>query len=696
MADLPGVTAESTDTSPDKALAGSAADWLDVIKRSEAHFQKWRERSEKIKKIYYQQNREQDGTKRKYALLWANTEILKPTVYSRPPVPVVTRRFKDKDRVARETSEIWERSLIYTVDRSSFDRIMRKVRDDFLLVGRGVPWVRYEVDTAPLDQDDIEAQAVEAAAAKEPPKEKIVAERAVADYINWADFGHNIARTWPEVTAVWKRVFLTRDELVKRFGKEKGEAVTLDHKPDNAPESAIGDDRNKKATVYEIWCKASKKVYWVAKGSKDYLDEKPPLLEFDDFFPCPEPAYTTEDELKPIPDYVFYQDQAEQINDIIARNDKLVDSLKLVGFYPAGTDGTAAIETAIKPGTENVLVPVPGWAAFAERGGSNQIQWLPIDQVIKVLEGNYVALEKLVQQVYEITGLSDILRGASDPNETAAAQKIKTQWGGVRVRDKQGEIARVARDTLRLLGEIIADKFQSETLQSMTGKKLPTKIEVQNMVAQMMQQQAAQQAQQPMQPGQPPTPPPQPPDPDKLPVTIDDVMALLHDDRTRGFRIDVETDSTISTDEQADKEEWTELLGTLGQFMQGAVALGQQVPQFVPVIGEMLQTTVRKFRAGRQLEDTIETAVDALSQAAEQKIANPAPDPAMVKAQADAKNTEVKTQAELQKSNNELQMQREDHMHEKQSKSVDVAIKLMDHQHHMQKAAIAPQPAPRG
>jgi hypothetical protein len=68
------------------------------------------------------------------------------------------------------------------------------------------------------------------------------------------------------------------------------------------------------------------------------------------FFPCPKPAFGTlrPNSLIPIPDYVYYQDQAEEIDDLTDRIANLLDSLKLVGFYPAGpsTEGAEAIEIA--------------------------------------------------------------------------------------------------------------------------------------------------------------------------------------------------------------------------------------------------------------------------------------------------------------------------------------------------------------
>jgi hypothetical protein len=65
------------------------------------------------------------------------------------------------------------------------------------------------------------------------------------------------------------------------------------------------------ATVYEIWWKPTKKVYFIAKSYDELCKEVDDPLKLDGFFPCPEPisATMTNDTLIPVPDYVESQDQ---------------------------------------------------------------------------------------------------------------------------------------------------------------------------------------------------------------------------------------------------------------------------------------------------------------------------------------------------------------------------------------------------
>lgn len=106
--------------------------------------------------------------------------------------------------------------------------------------------------------------------------------------------------------------------------------------------------------------------------------------------------------------------------------------------------------------------------------------------------------------------------------------------------------------------------------------------------------------------------PPQPQPPDPNTVTFDAVLKLMRDDRMRSFRVDIETDSTIEADENEHKQRLIEFMGAVSTFMQHALPAGQQHPELIPFLGESMSTLVRGFRVGRQLEGTIEEAMQSL------------------------------------------------------------------------------------
>jgi hypothetical protein len=682
-------------------LAKVGAHWQQEIQRAKNYFQKWRDRCEKIEKIYLQQQND-SGTqaKRNFPMLWANISVLQPAVYARVPQPAVERRFKDADPVARSASEIVERNLSVAMEFADIDSTMRESRDDFLLCGRGTAWLRYEAD---IESEDLGVEASETAAYEDQeaqqlqPMERITDERVCIDYVHWSDFLHSPARRWKDVTWVARRVPMTNDELKERFGEQAAiQIASLGIGSDQGKTETDRAQNEGKTYVWEIWCKTENYTVWIAEGSPIALEVSEPPLDLEGFWPCPRPAFGTlsTGSLIPVPDYVYYQGQCEEIDILTKRINKLSDQLRLKIFYPSG-DGSVspAIEKAMRPENDTVMVPIPEWAAFTEKGGSNAIVTLPIDEVQKVITACIENRKQLIEDVYQITGISDIVRGDTEASETATAQRIKTQWGSIRIRDRQGELARFARDIVRIAAEIICNQFQPETLMIMSGIQLPTMQQKQQVQFQAQQvaagyQQAAARAQQT---GQQPPPPPQPP-PELAQMmqqpTIDEVVQLLRDDNVRGFKIDIETDSTIEPDEDADKQRRMEFVEMVGGFIQQAGPIAQQMPQLVPIMGEVLLFATRGFRAGRQLESSLEQMVAQLSQQAMAPKPPPQPSP---DEQIKLQTTQVKAQAEQQKAQLGVAQAEAEHRMGMEKMRGEAAINLMEHHHKMQEAALRPQ-----
>ncbi|NZD53530.1 hypothetical protein [Rhizobium leguminosarum] len=640
-------------------LAKVGAHWQQELERGQRYFKSWIDRCTKIEKIYLQQADQANAAKRRFPMLWANISVLQPAVYARVPQPVVERRFKDSQPVARMASELVERNLAFTADDADLDSLMRAVRDDFLLCARGTVWLRYEADFEPLDigVEPSNAPALDMQGDDGgPTPEQITDERVCIDYVHWSDFLHSPARRWKDVTWVARRVPMTDEEFDKRF-PEGRESLAANGAGSNHGTNQTERAQNEgKTYVWEIWCKSENYTVWIAEGSPVALEVSEPPLKLTRFFPCPRPAFGTlsTSSLIPVPDYVYYQQQCDEIDMLTKRVNKLTDQLRLKIFYPSG-DGSVspAIEKAMRPENDTVMVPIPEWAAFTDKGGSNAIVTLPIDEVQKVIVACIEVRKQLVEDVYQITGISDIVRGDTQASETATAQRIKSQWGSIRIRDRQAELARFARDIVNLAGEIICDQFQPETLMLVSGIQLPTAAQKQQvemqMQQQMAQQQAAMRAQQMGQSAPPPQPPQIPPEVQKMmeQPTIDEVVQLLRNDSVRGFRIDIETDSTIEPDEDAEKQRRMEFVQMVGGFMQQAGAIAQQTPMLVPVMVETLLFAARGFRAGRQLENTLEQVGAQLSQSATAPKPPPEPTPEQM---INLKTAQVKAGAEEKKA----------------------------------------------
>ena len=408
---------------------------------------------------------------------------------------------------------------------------------------------------------------------------------------------------------------------------------------------------------------------WVSPGMDEVLDMQPPFLTLEGFFPCPRPAYGTikRKSLVPVPDFLYYKDQVEEINELTARISSLAESLRLKGFYPSGVSEVGeAIEAVLKDmDNRAVLVGVSNFAAIGGQALKDSIVWLPVEAVASTVAQLVELRRQMIEDVYQITGISDIMRGSTEASETLGAQQLKSQYGSIRIRDRQKELVRLARDITRIEAEIMAENFQPQTLLEMSQMDdLPSMQEIQQQIMavdQKLQQQAMQaagspqgqqmlaqdpqQAQQMMQQAQ------QAAEAEKQQlqqtVTIDAVVQLLRDQRIRPFVLEIETDSTIQPDEDAAKQRATEFITAVGGYMSSALPLVQTLPAAAPLAGDMLKFVASQFRVGREIDGTIDEFVDKMKQLAAQP---PGPNPETVKAETEAKRLEADAAAREQEA----------------------------------------------
>jgi len=557
--------------------------WMAEIKLYEDKFKKYHEDCKHISDRYRD---DREGNKGRYNIFWSQMENLKPAVFYFLPKVEVSRRNKDKDPLARMSGEILERATQYNLEDNFHYNKLEKCRDDFLMYGRGQAWLRYkptiEMTTVQIPaQIDPRTGIPEEGAELGPDgmyyvnqeQEVVTKEEVILDYIHRSEFGHTLGRTWEEIKAVWRKSYLTRDECIERFGEEVGKKIPLNNCPKELEnESELKKDLFLKAEIYEVWDKESKRVIWLSKALKEQvLDVKADPLGLTHFFPCPRPAYGSMDteSLTPIPDYMQYKTIAEQLDKITARITAMENAIKAVGAYDASKPELANIANSKMDLT---LIPVENWATFG--GIDKSIEWLPLRDMVDVLQNLYNIKNAYKQDLYEISGMSDIVRGQTDPRETATAQRTKAQFASERMRYKQKVFSTFCRDAIEIMAEIISEHFSPEILGEIAGAEGLGPEYVQYM--------------------------PQ-------------IVELLQNDRSRKYRIDVETDSTIAIDEQADQEKSVQFMNMFTQGLNDILPVLQAFPMLSPVLTEALLSVARKFKAGRNLEGAIENAFSQLA-----------------------------------------------------------------------------------
>jgi hypothetical protein len=609
-------------------------DWYNCIASYERTYKEWEGRADKIVRRYRDDSRTRNNTTAKFNILWSNVQTITPAVFARLPRPDVSRRFRDNDPIGRVASMMLERALEYEVEHyGDYASAMKQAVQDRLLGGRGTAWVRYEphivgemggeAEDMPEDglqvTEDTDEAETEGGIYREN-EERIEYECAPVDYVHWRDFGLTVARTWEEVTAVWRKVYMGRPALVERFGEELGGKIPLDTKPDTSKtfNEKMGEGASE-AVIYEIWDKTTGEVIWLSKSLGKILDTRADPLQLENFWPCPKPMFSTitTDSLIPVPDFVLYQDQARQLDTLADRIDGFIQALRVRGVYDASEP---SLQRLFTEGENNALLPIKNYGAFSEKGGmQGAINLVDIAPIAAALQMAYQAMDQVKGQIYEIMGIADIQRGQTNPDETLGAQIIKSNNASGRLKTMQHDVVNFATALLQIKAQIICQHFTDDTIVKISGAM-----------------QLSPQDQQ----------------------LIPQALMLLKDEPAKNFRIEVTSDSMIYQDEQQEKQNRVEFLSAVSSFMQTALPVAQGVPELTPLLMEMLKFGVTAFKAGKGMEGLIDETADKFRNQAKEMEGQPKPpSPEMQKLQMEAQMEQAKMQAQSQAKQADMQAQ---------------------------------------
>jgi hypothetical protein len=576
-----------------------------------------------------------------FNLFWSNCNILKAALFAKQPRADVSRRHKDfMDDVARVAGNIIERILNFDMDSraSDFDQALRNVIEDRLIPGMGQMWLRYEPTFVKRQVEPVVDPMTGQTMVEGGEFEVIGDEHVAADYVYWKDFLYSPARTWKEVRWVARGVWMTRDQLREKFGHNADEVPLISArgaKSSSMPEN----DPWQKAQVWEIWNKETRYVCWKVLGFDKVLGEQSDPLGLTDFFPCPKPlmANFTTTAFKPKADYQMLRDQYVELDVVTARIALLEDAIRVAGVYDKGSPMVAQL---VNNRIQNVMIPADNWAMFAEKGGiKGAVDWFPLDIVIVALEKLRDVKRSLMQDLYELTGLSDIMRGATVASETATAQQLKAQYGSVRMQFMQGELAEFVQSALGIKAEIMAAHFQPETLKrrSLIDKTPDAQL-------------------------------------------ADSAVQLLRDKRMAIYSLAVDPDTMAMVDYAAEQQARVECITAISMFIQSAWPLAQAKPESVPFLLQVLQWLLAGFKGGKQIESVLDQAITLMQNAPP---GPQQPSPAQMEVEANIKAKQLETQADIKakqiKTQSDIQLDWQKHAadaKQKQMKTVaDAALR---------------------
>lgn len=593
--------------------------WLKELSAAEEELKDWHERGDKVLQIYLEDRPTGTHNKRQFNLFTANVGIVMGALFGRIPKPDVNRRFKDAtDQVGRVASTILERAIFTELDTEGyFSETAKNILRDRLVPGAGAAWVRY-VPTYGEQSIHITANSDEELAEVETSSPIILDERTPIEHVVWKDLLWSPCRTWNECRWIARRVHLDHEEIEERFGEETAKRIAEGQAQHDAVKTGTKIEvRNRvidTVEVWEIWCKTSKKVYFITEFSDRALDVKDDPFGLPGFFPTAKPlvGIVGTQSFIPTPDYVFVQDQYEELNVLNSRISNLIKACKVAGAYDKANTAIGQIFSPTTP--ETILVPVDRWDAFAEKGGiKGAIDFIPIDQIARVIEQLNKAREIIKEQIYELTGISDIIRGQSNQYETLGAQNIKAQYAGLRLQSMQLEFAEFMSELIRVKAFLMAKFYDPQTLLRKAGPLMPQDQQF-----------------------------------------IGPAIQLIKDELLSNTSIEVSVDALQAQNDIQDKQDRAEVVNSITGLLREGVPAAQQVPEIGPLVMHLIKFAVSAFKGGREIEGMID---EELQKLLGQDPQQPKPTPQEMQQQAQAQQAQAQAQAQQAEMQFKMQLE---------------------------------------
>lgn len=587
--------------------------WIKKIDRqkTDKRWEKWRRDAQRALAAYEAgeiNGRAVDGAN----LFHANVQTLVPAVFNSAPVPDLRVRFDEDDAAAKSACDVLERVAISDIDNSTISKTLESAARKAGIVGVAVPRVRYQVVSWEIGEFG---------------EQVIALDEVYVEMVPWDRYIEGPARTWKAVPWIAFEHDMTMEALEAIVGpnaREKLDEMPWErdcayckHRKDQASAEPTGIFETIK--VYEVWDRASKKVLYCSPDLKQPIHTIDDPLRLRQFYPVPEPLTAGEciDGRVPLVHYAIHARLFERYETSAARIHALTQQIKVCGLY----DKKQAPDfERLRDALDGDYLPAETTDEFIAGGGKKDLSgavlhW-PIEMLVAVareLQGQNVELK---QEIWEATGIADIMRGHGNAQATATHDQLKSQYGQLRIKNLQEGVAELARACLRLMIEVRAQLTPWPVLKKIAMMKFePTKEqqeEALRMVGSSMMQLG-------------PDGQPQPPDPQMqaqvqmmaqqqaitMAAEFEQQVQAVIKSPWMALSIDIETDSTIRGDVTRDMEQFNGLIGATSQFAMAVSQLAPIKPDAIESLGKVYAAQVRKFRLGREGEQALDELIEA-------------------------------------------------------------------------------------
>jgi len=219
---------------------------------------------------------------------------------------------------------------------------------------------------------------------------------------------------------------------------------------------------------------------------------------------------------------------------------------------------------------------------FAEKGGlKGAIEWFPLEAATNTVTALIALRDQNIELLYQITGMSDILRGANTDQYTSdGTNQLKAKMGSIRIQALQDDFARFASDLESLKTEVISKHFSVDSIVKQSSVQFLPETDKQYIIP---------------------------------------ALQLIKSPDVK-WRVSIKPESIAMIDYAQLKAERTEFLTAMATYLQSAMTAVKSVPGSLPTLLELLKWGMVGFKGSDVLEGTMDRAIQ------QAKDAPPAPE----------------------------------------------------------------------
>ncbi len=577
----------------------------------------------------------------KFPLWWSCWKIRKPITFARLPIPVIKDTQGD-DPYGRTACIIGERltkGILKTFD--AFSEFSLAI-DDFLVTDFG--WGRWCYKSEIVEEEEkIRLQMIE----QQPPPPEMgpdgqpietvmpeplppifitpdgqpvpmeqVQEDDLGPYVStgamveveneevYFDAGpypgmlvEAAAPKWSKVTRLEFEQPYSYREFKAKFGKDA--LIKL-------ASSDIQDykDGKKPIMVYEYHDAVLKEVRWLADTAEEFFQpiglndvatdelkevrtgyDNSDLYGLAKFFPCTKPLVINQSTRSfwPTPEFFQIQDLLDNTSALVTRIIQLQKAIRIRFMFDSSVRELKSLIGENWAMGEGTGLGVPNLQQTLMGGGGkleNLVAWFPVDVLMKALQMAYQSFRESLDMFYNVTGFSDLIRGQTSENDkTYGERQLEGKFALNRMEPYQQIAQEWLKDNFQLGMEMALKMFKDETLDEyITPQTLD------------------------------------PEDKQRYIPSLD----LLRNNRRGRFRMDFETDSTISINQDWKKKQAIETANAITKMMESVAKTAQDMPELADAELRIMKHVIGELTDGKlfmdEVTDAIQKTIDKVNQ----------------------------------------------------------------------------------